>query len=282
MKRKLAVLLGYGVVIGLAYPSGISHATTMTFYADGVIQAGDIYDIVEVYDTPPARTTVDMAGGQVDSMSTFDTSVVNISGGYVGFLQTNDSSTVNISGGWVGDPDALGEITVGAYNHSVINVYEGATVGMLSTAYSELYDSSAFNVYGGIIHLPVRAFYSANVTIYAGMLSSLKLEDEAIANIYGGDVGSGWGLNVGSNTIMNIYGYGFEYNPHAFWAEDSPVWGTRWVSKLTGYGFDGTPISITDIPNPSTNPNINLIPEPATFVLMALGAISSLKRKWPR
>lgn len=158
MKRKMMVLLGCVVFVALAYPGIAAHATTIAFYSDGVIQEGDVYDKVEVYDTPPAHTSVNMTGGGVGypGMSTFDTSVVNISGGWVGFLETHDSSTVNISGGWVGEPDALGETT---------------------------------------------------------------------------------------------------------------------ISELTAYGFDGTPIEITNIPDPSTNPNTNLVPEPGTWALMALGVL---------
>lgn len=149
MRSRPAIVLVFVVIIGLVYPATVSHATMIAFYSDGVIQEGDMYDIVEVYDTPPAQTTVDMTGGQVGypGMSTFDTSVVNILGGFVGFLQTNDSSTANISGGWVADPVFLEERTIGAHNQSTINVYDEGFLTGWSFSFFELYDSSTLRAY---------------------------------------------------------------------------------------------------------------------------------------
>lgn len=140
MKRKLVILWGCVGIIAVAFTGTWAHATTIAFYSDGVIQEGDFYDIVEVHDTPPGHTTVDMTGGWVGypGMSTFDTSVVNISAGGVGFLQTNDSSAVNISGGWVGHPMAGGETTISAHDHSTINVYDGGLLAGGSFSYFDL------------------------------------------------------------------------------------------------------------------------------------------------
>ena len=280
MMRIFAITWIFVVVAVVLHPGTVSYATTIAFYSDGVIQKGDTYEKVDVYDTAPGHTTVNMTGGWVDypGMSTFDASVVNISAGFVGFLRTNDSSTVNVSGGWVGSPDTLGETTITAHGQSTINVYDGGLLAGWSTAYSELWDSSVLNVHGGDVVIFVGAFCSATVNVYAGSLFHLWVAGEATANIYGGDIGSSWGFDVGPSATVNIYGYELEYNPHAFWAQDSPIWGTRWVSELTGYGFDGTRISITDIPDPSTNPNINLIPEPGTLALLGLGIIGVLLR----
>ena len=289
MKRKLAVLLGYGVVIGLAYPSGISHATTMTFYADGVIQAGDIYDIVEVYDTPPARTTVDMTGGQVDSMSTFDTSVVNI-GGSVGFLQTNDSSTVNLSGsGFIDGGISLNNSStlnfrggaweadsgyLVAFDSSTLNVYDGI-VGLVSGANVVIADNSTANIYGGYAQAPYVAFGSSTMNIYDGRVGTLGAGESSVVNIYGGEIGGNWGFGVYQSATANIYGSDFQYDPQWFWDD----YFGRWISRFTGTGPDGLPIDIRDMPDPFTSPNINLIPEPATASLVGLGSLGLLRRR---
>ena len=58
MKRKLMVPLGCVVFAGLVCPGIAAYATTIAFYSDGVIQEGDVYNKVEVYDSPPAQTAV--------------------------------------------------------------------------------------------------------------------------------------------------------------------------------------------------------------------------------
>ena len=180
MKRKLMVLLGCVVFVGLVYPGIAAYATTIVFYSDGVIQEGDVYDKVEVHDTPPFQTTVDMTGGWVGypGMFSFDTSIVNIAGGFVGFLETNDSSTVNISGGRVG-ADALGETTISAHDQSTINVSDAGLLAGWSSSVFELLDSSTLNVYRGDVDLVLLAYDSAIVNVCAGKLFDLRLFDGA-------------------------------------------------------------------------------------------------------
>jgi hypothetical protein len=55
-----------------------------------------------------------------------------------------------------------------------------------------------------------------------------------------------------------------------------------WISKLTGHGLDGTPITYFGLPDPALNPNINLIPEPGTFGLFGLGIVGGLLRTRPK
>lgn len=283
MKRKLMVLWGCVVIIAVAFSGTPANATTKIFYSDGVIQEGDGYDIVEVHDTPPSQTTVDMTGGWAGypGMSTFDASVVNISGGFVGYLQTNDSSTVNISGGLVGHLDVIGETTVTARNQSNINVYDGGGLDGGSFTTFELLDSSTLNVYGGDVHLTLLAYDSANINMYDGSIFDLGLLGPVTVDIYGGHVGTFLGNHsVPPSATVNFYGSMFEYNAQELWSPPmEPGQEGWWTSKLTGYGPDGTPITYLGLPDPSMNPNINLIPEPATVVLIGIGAIGLLARR---
>src|SRR4030042_6509914 len=87
--RPIGAVRGVFVLAILLPCSGVRvYATTIAFYSDGVIKKGETYDKVDVYDTPPAHTTVDMTGGQVNrpGMFTYDATTVNISGGLVAFL----------------------------------------------------------------------------------------------------------------------------------------------------------------------------------------------------
>jgi hypothetical protein len=44
-------------------------------------------------------------------------------------------------------------------------------------------------------------------------------------------------------------------------------------------GLYGVPISIIDLPDPATNPNIHLIPEPATFFLLGAGGLLLIRKR---
>ena len=286
MKRKL-VPWGCVVIIGLVNPGTVSHATTIAFYSDGVIQEGDTYDIVEVYDTPPVQTTVNMTGGAVGNpgypdtgLFAYDSSTVNIAGGYSYHLYTHDSSTANISGGLVGDWDLDGGTSIAAYDSSTINVYDGSLLTGGTFTFFELFDSSELNVYGADIGLFLWAHCSASVNIFGGTLFDLWISDWSTVNVYGGSVGTFLENNpVPSTATVNFYGWGFEYKAEGSWEYlDDPADGW-WVSKLAGYGFDGSPIMYMGLPDPALNPNIKFIPEPSTFLLCALGGLWLVRKR---
>jgi hypothetical protein len=83
------------------------------------------------------------------------------------------------------------------------------------------------------------------------------------------------GFGVDPSGTVNIYGYDFEYNPRWSWSDD-PISGPCWVSRLTGRRFEGIAIEITGIADPSEYPNIHLIPEPTTLLLLGLGGLALL------
>jgi len=278
MKRKLIIILGgLAASIVLVWGSVVCGNTVKIFNSDGVIQTGESYDRVEVYDTPPLHTTVNMGGGSIGSpgMFTYDESTVNISGGIVDLLYTYHSSTVNISGGGVGGPYAS------VNESSTINIFGGLLGIEWSFSMLELYDRGTLNVdEDGIVGALTLAKDASTVNVYKGYVHHLSAMNSSTVNIYGGEVGSGWGFHVvDSSVTVNIYGYDFVYDPHWFWAEDNPIWGTGWVSKLTGYGFQDVPIKITGMPDPATNPNIHLIPEPSAVTLFAIVGLFLFRRR---
>lgn len=74
----------------------------ITFSRDGVIQEGDSYDGVFVYGN---NTTVEIKGGNIGKLSSYDRSTVNVSGGHITYAQSYEQSTINISGGTVRIPN---------------------------------------------------------------------------------------------------------------------------------------------------------------------------------
>jgi len=240
------------------------------FTSDGVIQDGDYFYGVEIRDTPPGHTTVDMTGGSVEQpgMFMYDGTVLNFFGGGVYNLESRDSSTINFLGGSV-DRNLL------TYGNSCVNIYGGMVFPQLSMSNFNVRGSSTVNAYGGVVGAITNVGDSSTVNIYDGWWNHLSIAGKACANIYGGTVGYGWGLFVGARASVNIYGSGFDYDPEWLWHEDFG----RWISRFTGVGPDGVPIDIREMPDPFTSPNINIIPEPGTFLLLGLGVLRLLGQR---
>jgi hypothetical protein len=264
--------------------SATQAAIEKVFTSDGIIQTGDIYDKVEVRDTKPFRTTVNMTGGMIghpgdpqSGMFTYDSSTVNISGGKLLVLHTCNSSTINVSGGVIGFPGENVRETVTASDSSTINLYEKGFIEGGSASSFELYDSSTLNAYGGHVSVFFTAHDYSVVNVYEGSFFDIALADHSTVNIYGAGLATPEGaFYFSASATVNIYGYDFEYNPRWRWSDDL-IHGPRWVSNLTGRGFDGIPIEITGIADPSKYPNIHLIPEPTTLLMLGLGGLGLLR-----
>jgi len=149
-------------------------------YTDAVIdEAGYMYNRVRIYDMPPDQTTVNMVGGRVDQMETFDTSILNIAGGTTYSLYAGHESFVTISRAKV--------FHILTWDNATVNFFEGGLATSLSAR-----DSSTVNMAAGATRY-LRAGESGTVNLYAGVVS---------------DCLSAW--DSGS---VNIYGYGFNYDP---------------------------------------------------------------------
>ena len=123
-------------LVGVVLIAGQSHAADpcdWDIYSDAVIQEGDEYGYVRVFDTPPVQTTLNMTGGYVDWLNTYDSSVTNVYDGTLFIVQT--------------------------YGTSIVNVF-GGTISPL-----EVYDSSTAHIHGGVLdyHLVVSETASAHI-----------------------------------------------------------------------------------------------------------------------
>ena len=147
---KIAVLIVIGLgVLGI----GRADATIMQFYADGIIQDGDDFDLVEIFN----GATVVMVGGTVWDFHAYETSVLNIWGGNVGrgSVLAYDSSTINVGGG------SLDIGVLRGLNSSTVNISGGSFTGEIGVV-----DSSRMNIWGGIENTVLTAFHSSTVNIY--------------------------------------------------------------------------------------------------------------------
>ena len=143
-------------------------------------------------------------------------------------------------------------------NHTTVGMYGGTVITLWT------YDSSIANIYGGKILGSIETYNLSTVNIHAGSvtLDFLAVEGSSMLNIYGGNFSSGNAPYFSDSSTVNIYGYGFNYD--------------GWT--LTGFLQDGSPFIFTELTD-LNYPHINLIPEPSSILLFALGAILLRKRK---
>lgn len=167
-----------------------------------------------------------------------DTTTVDMDGGKVCFLHNYDQSTTNISGGVI--------------------------------AYAQTYDQSTINISCGLVHEP-RAWYDGTINVTGGECWNVEVGGGEF-NISGGQI-TGWIYAPTSGSVVNIYGYGFEYDPH-------------YSPNLKGFWQDGTPFGIDFKETTPGGGNahtydkvvLHIIPEPSTLLLLGLGAVM-LRRK---
>jgi hypothetical protein len=231
------------------------------------------------------HSETNLRGGFIDEISSFDFSQVDVSGGITRLLQSMDSSQVNISGGRI-------NWELRSYHYSQLNVSGGEIYSLYSYHSSQvdifgglietyLYSngSSKMNISGGSIRF-LSSFDSSQVDISGGSIYRPYSRGSSQINIFGGSIGSRlWSSN---ESTMQIFGYDFAVDGQPFgYGEltsihrDLPNYEP--LRRLTGTLLSGEFIN-NDF-QIGFNGRIILIPEPATLLLLGLGAVM-LRRKY--
>ncbi|HUT30869.1 MAG TPA: PEP-CTERM sorting domain-containing protein [Sedimentisphaerales bacterium] len=180
-----------------------------------------------------------------------DDTVVDMLGGSADYISTFDGSTLNVVDGYA---------EVGAFDYSTINISGGdihlatalnnTTVNFFTSDYTDALiaeDSGILNMEGGAVERVI-ARSSGIANLHAGSITDyLSAYDSTEINIYGYDLVMS--TSGGSYGDGQVYGY---------WVNDSPF-----LISLRGA---------------ETHSHINLIPEPGTLALLALGTLL-LRRK---
>jgi len=206
----------------------------IVFTENGVIQECDQYVQVFVHGTSPDTTTIEMTGGEVGGLFIHGYSVVNISGGTVSgqfysfHPENNDGDDLFL---------CPPEFCVNVFDHSTVNVSGGLVDGI------KCEDWGTVNITGGDMSLAFSDHATVNISggrVRFGRVKFHLWPEENYSHLYlsGGQIlGS---VLLESNATMEVYGYGFDYDPNG--GPDNPKFSNG--GRLTGFWRDGTAFSI--------------------------------------
>jgi hypothetical protein len=216
----------------------------------------EIYDHVGIYDTAPDHTTVSMVRGLVDTMLTYDSATVNVTGGRISTLAAADFSTANISGG-----ASLGH--AGARGAGTVNVSGGHVNQVTITG------NGTVNISGDPVVSNAQVNDNGLLNISGGEVGYLDISDKAVVNLHGGVItdsifsGRGSGSHP-EEVVINVYGHDLVKTSSG---------GQHGWGQIYGFYPDGSAFSV-DV-DPDLYSHVNLIPEPATLLLLSSGVLTA-------
>jgi hypothetical protein len=200
--------------------------------------------------------------GQSSALTVFNTDGQILDGETHDYAKVYGSSTLDMLGGVVTE-------VLSAKDSSVINI-SGGSVNHLENSYTH---NGAINISGDVAIQSTVINGSATTYINGGNLNTVEVYSDGGTGFYSGTV-NGYLL---ASSQVNIYGYGFNYDPFG---------GSNDGGQLTGFWMDDSAFSIDlknygggDFPVGVTYDNLNLVPEPATLALFGLGSILIRCRK---
>jgi hypothetical protein len=194
--------------------------------------------------------------GQVSALTVLTSDTVISDGETYDSIGVTSNATIIMTGGTV-----TSNLTL--YDTCKINM-SGGSIGLLGQGYQ----SSCNIEISGTSN--INNFYisnSTNATVSNGTFNNLDVSTSGNVDLSGGSITD----YLIVYTKINIHGYGFNYNSESgaydggqltgFWLDDTPF-----VIDLKNYGGGDEPIY-------STYDNLNLVPEPATLVMLSLGGL---------
>ncbi len=178
------------------------------------------------------------------------------------------SSSVFATDYFIGPGDEFGSLGLSNYDTFLMTGGEGhdLSLGGWSTGIIEDTDPLIGPFDGGIWEVDTFAY--SELTINGGEFYEIGVHNDSIINLHGGQIFGGL-TAYNSAAWFHIFGYGFNNDPFG-------------GSPLTGFWADDTAFSINLVDSTiSTYDQIvfHIIPEPATLILLALGAITIRRRK---
>ena len=206
--------------------------------------------------------------------------IVVFDDGLVHNIDSSLNDIVEVYDSSIGNPTIVNVLTGGvikwqlkAYENSYINIWDGTLENDLW-----FYDQSQINIYGGEIKTHISAYGSSQVSITGGEFGenyngdSILSRDESQITLSGGVLGLDTTFDTWENGKIIIQGLNFSLDYGIYKHSDFPSGG-----HLTGIFANGDPID-NDFSIENNATIVLSVPEPATLLLLGLGAVM-LRRK---
>ena len=251
MKRATIVLIWAGLPLSAG---NCAANLNWDIYSDAVINEGDVYDRVNVYDSTAGNTRLEMLGGLAGELAVHDSSTVKMGGGDINSLFMLDTSLASISGGRVG--------SIFAHDSSSVDVSAGHIGSLDATEYAVI----SFKGDATAEYLRGRSFSLVNID--GGRIERLGAWNSAIINIHGGLIVEGIGTRGFDGTI-NVFGYDLG---------KTSIGGRYGYGEVYGFFADDTAFTISL--GLGIHHHVKLVPEPGSLLLVALGAPLLRRRGW--
>jgi len=192
---------------------------------------------------------INVSGGSVDTLFAYGRSQIVFSAGSLQGLSANGNSWVDFSAGSVGN-----DLNAGGNSHIEMSG------GVVNKAI-EVYDSGQVQMYGGVVDEYIRAMDSGQIFFSGGSVAGdLVADDFGVLTIYGSD-------------------FAIDSQPFGYGELVSILGGASWDESTRH--LSGTLANGDQLDNNfyiGHDASIILVPEPATLLLLGLGAMM-LRRK---
>lgn len=177
---------------------------------------------------------------------------VNMYGGFFDVMYTHNESTLNVYGG---------RTEILAFDNSKINISSGILSG------ANAYDNGIVN-FSGSSESRYLATSGGTVNMTGGIVDSLRAGDSGTIYLSGGLITD----DISASSTINIYGHDLFKTASGGRFGNGLVW---------GYLTDNSYICV-DLYNAEAYDHINLIPEPASMLLLSLGFLLVKQRAFGR
>lgn len=129
-----------------------------------------------------------------------------------------------------------------------------------------MHNDATADMWGGDVY-QLGTLGSSRFSMFGGTMDILLGRYDSIVNIHGGDISS---AGLAENAVMNLYAYDVVYHP----TDGGDDWSTGW---LEGKYYATDEYFTFDFSTYDAS-RLNIIPEPSTLLLLALGGLLLMKR----